>query len=277
MGFLRNVQPQIYLDPATGDVSFGLGRSVRTDFASLAPEIFAMPGELAKTGGFRMAICLDEFQQISVFDGGAVENTIRNEVERQRAVGYVFSGSQPSVMESMLSSGRPFHKAGPVIFLDKIPAEAWRPFISTQFRASRIKISESALDHLLTAADLIPYDVQRIAHELWDYALLGRKNNLDAADVESVVDELVKGQSQYFERLWEQLSLRQRALLQALAERGPTTLLSQGVREEYRMGPASTVQKALQALDSQDIIDRYRGAYFFLDPLFAIWVRKGIQ
>lgn len=276
-GFLRNVQPQISVNPVTGETSIGLNPGAKSDPVTMAPEIFAMPGELVKKGGFRMAICLDEFQQISVFNGGAVENAIRNEVQRQRNVGYVFSGSQPSLMEAMLSSGRPFHKSGPAVFLDKISAESWKNFISTQFRTSRVKMSDSALDHLLTASDLIPYDVQRIAHELWDYAQLGKKSSLDLTDVEFVIDQLVKGQSDYFERLWEQLSSRQRALLQALAERGPSALLSQAVREGYRLGPASTVQKALQSLDSQDILDRYRAVYFFLDPLFAIWVRKSIQ
>lgn len=224
-----------------------------------------------------MAICLDEFQQISMFGGETVENALRNEIQRQRHVGYVFSGSQPSLMEGMLSAGRPFHKAGPAMFLDKIPAEAWIEFINARFRIIRAKVSPAAIDHLLSVADLIPYDIQRIAHELWDYSQLKKKASLDLGDVESVIEDLVKGQAHYFERLWEQLSSRQRALLQALAERGPNTLLSQNVREQYRLGPASTVQKALQSLDSQDIIDRYRSAYFFLDPLFAMWVRKSSQ
>jgi hypothetical protein len=43
----------------------------------------------------------------------------------------------------------------------------------------------------------------------------------------------------YYERLWEQLTARQRAVLQAMAERGPEELLSQTVREKYRLGPAT--------------------------------------
>jgi hypothetical protein len=275
--FLKNVRPQLTIDAATGEADVGLSPAARLQPGLVAPGIFAMPEELARRGGFRMAICLDEFQQISMFGGEAVENTLRNEIQRQRQVGYVFSGSQPSLMEGMLSAGRPFHKAGPAMFLDKIPAEAWIEFINAQFRTIRTKVSPAAIDHLLSLADLIPYDIQRIAHELWDYSQLKKKTSLDLGDVESVSEDLVRGQAHYFERLWEQLSSRQRALLQALAERGPNTLLSQTVREQYRLGPASTVQKALQSLDSQDIIDRYRSAYFFLDPLFAMWVRKSSQ
>ncbi|HEY4900914.1 MAG TPA: hypothetical protein VIH91_08870, partial [Terriglobales bacterium] len=129
-------------------------------------------------------------------------------------------------------------------------------------------------DVLLAAADLIPYDVQRIAHELWDTAELQKKSQLTAADVNSVIGTLVSGQSTYFELLWEQLAPRQRAALQALAARGPADMYSQTLREEFRLGPASTVQKAFQSLDAKDILDRYQGGYFFLDPLFPLWIKK---
>jgi len=275
--FIQRVQPTITMNPATGETSISLSRAADSDASLLAAEVFAMPGELARNGRFRMAICLDEFQQIDLFGGTAVENVLRNEVQRQREIGYVFSGSQPSLMEEMLSSGRPFHKAGPAVFLEKIPVAAWKDFIRAQFKSRRRKVTEQALDRLMKAADLIPYDVQRMAHELWDYAELEDRAELDIREVDLVIDELVRTQSEYFERLWEQLTFRQRAVLQALSHRGPTDLHSQAGREEYRLGAASTVQKALQSLDSQDILDRYHGAYFFVDPLFATWIRKSIE
>src|SRR5258708_5711870 len=208
--FIQRVRPSIAVNPVNGETSISFSRSNGADPGVLAAEVFAMPGELAKNGGFRMAICLDEFQQIEMFGGQAVENVLRNEVQKQRDVGYVFSGSQPSLMEEMLSAGRPFYKAGPTMFLEKIPAEAWKNFIKAQFKSRRRKITDEALSRLFHAADLIPYDVQRIAHELWDYAELKDRAELGAADVDSVLSELVSGQAEYFERLWEQLTSNQR-------------------------------------------------------------------
>ncbi len=130
------------------------------------------------------------------------------------------------------------------------------------------------METLLKAADLIPYDVQRIAHELWDYAELRNKRQLDASDMQTVIDTLVTGQSTYYEILWDQLPARQRPALQAFAFRGVTNIYSQEVRESFRLGPASSVQKTVQSLDSRDVLDRYRSDYFFLDPLFPYWIRK---
>ncbi len=272
--FGRQVKPDVNYNITTGEVSLSLGKGAGFDPAPIAPEIFALPGELTRNGGFRMAICLDEFQQITQFNGGSVESVIRNQVQEQRGVGYVFAGSQPSLMQEMLTASRPFHKAGPQMFLDKIAAADWKEFMTTQFHKRGRALDDQAIDAILTAADLIPYDVQRIAHELWDTAELQKKSQLTAADVESVISALVSGQSTYYELLWEQLAARQRAALQAMAVRGPAEIYSQGVREEFRLGPASTVQKALQSLDSRDILDRYQGNYFFLDPILPLWIKK---
>jgi hypothetical protein len=272
--FARQVKPDVNFNMATGEISLSLGKGAGFDPSPIAPDVFALPGELTKNAGFRMAICLDEFQQISQFNGGTVENAIRNQVQEQREVGYVFAGSQPSLMEEMLSAKRPFHKAGPQMFLDKIPAKDWKDFITRHFRARGRTLDDPGLQTLLASADLIPYDVQRIAHELWDYAELKDKRQLDSSDVNAVIETLVTSQSTYYELLWEQLSARQRAALQAIAYRGAAEIYSQGVREEFRLGPASSVQKALQSLDSRDILDRYKGSYFFLDPLFPYWIKK---
>ncbi|MFZ0301500.1 MAG: ATP-binding protein [Terracidiphilus sp.] len=272
--FGRQVKPELNYNMNTGEVSVSLGRGEAFDPAPIAPDVFALPGELTKNAGFRMAICLDEFQQISQFNGGSVENALRNQVQEQREVGYVFAGSQPSLMREMLSSQRPFNKAGPQMFLDKIDASDWKEFITRQFRKRGRSLDEAALKALLNAADLIPYDVQRIAHELWDHAELRDKRRLDASDVHSVTADLVTSQSTYYELLWDQLSARQRAALQALANHGVSNIYSQQVRDSFRLGPASTVQKSLQSLDSRDVLDRYKGTYFFIDPLFPSWIRK---
>jgi AAA+ ATPase superfamily predicted ATPase len=96
--FGRQVKPDINYNMTTGEVSVSLGKGSGYDPNPIAPDVFALPGELTKNAGFRMAICLDEFQQISQFNGGSVENAIRNQVQQQREVGYVFAGSQPSLM-----------------------------------------------------------------------------------------------------------------------------------------------------------------------------------
>ena len=87
-------------------ISFPTVRSAR-DTARVAGEVFALPAKIAHARKQRLAVALDEFQAITAFDGGTVENALRAAVQDQRQVGYVFSGSEPSLMERMLGPRRP--------------------------------------------------------------------------------------------------------------------------------------------------------------------------
>src|SRR5215471_7459713 len=71
--FVQRVKPQASVDMATGEISVSFGKGADFNPEPIAEDVFALPGELARNGGFRMAICLDEFQQISEFDGRSVE------------------------------------------------------------------------------------------------------------------------------------------------------------------------------------------------------------
>src|SRR5213075_2923206 len=104
------------------------------DISRLAQDVFALPGRLASARKRQVVVALDEFQAIAAFNGGAVEHAMRAAVQHQRQVGYVFAGSEPSLMERMLTPKRPFYKAGPVMRLEKIPADEFAAFIDARFK-----------------------------------------------------------------------------------------------------------------------------------------------
>jgi hypothetical protein len=148
-------------------VSFPNVRSDR-DIARLAQEVFALPARLAETRGRKVVVALDEFQAIAGFNGGSVEHAMRAAVQHQREVGYVFAGSEPSLMERMLGPKRPFYKAGPIMRLEKIPADEFAAFIDARFTRSGMRPEEGLGAAIVELAGNLPYDVQRLAHETWD-------------------------------------------------------------------------------------------------------------
>ena len=74
-------------------------------------------------------------------------------------------------MERMIGRSRPFYKAGPVMRLQKIPADRFadvhRGAVSSD-AASRPEAGLGAA--IVELAGNLPYDVQRLAHETWDDA-----------------------------------------------------------------------------------------------------------
>jgi len=274
--FLQSVRPELTIDPQSGQPQFTLGSQKTPDPRLIAPEIFNLPETIARHSGVRLAICLDEFQQIQAYDGQSIEHCLRDAIQVQRHVGYVFAGSQPSMIEPMLGPKRPFYRSGTRRFLEKIPRDAWEAFIPGRFAAIGVELTTAGLLRLLEHADDVPLDVQRIAHELWDGARDRQLRVLDIAHVDEVTDRVVNAESPVYQRMWQQRPTGQRLVFQALAAGETKGLQSMEVRRRYRLGAHSTVQKALALLRQADIIDQRGEKYFFLEPLFAHWIRRNL-
>ena len=114
-------------------IAFPTVRSAR-DAAKLGAEVFALPVKIAARLKRRLVIAMDEFQAIAKYENAKVEDTLRAAVQQQRQVGYVFAGSEPSLMEQMISPRRPLYRAGPVVRLGRIPAEVFAKFVDDRFR-----------------------------------------------------------------------------------------------------------------------------------------------
>jgi hypothetical protein len=273
---LGSVRPEIRMEPDDRGgsqlaVSFPSARSER-DVSRLAQEVFALPGRIADARRRRLAVALDEFQAIGSFDGGNVEHALRAAVQHQRQVGYVFSGSEPSLMERMLGRSRPFYKAGPVMRLQKIPADRFADFIEARFRATRLRPAAGLGAAIVELAGNLPYDVQRLAHEVWDDAQGGRTVGLD--DLHQTLKRLLGEHEAIFEATWQRLTLAQRAALRAAVLEEGRELLSGDARARYRLGGASTVQASLTALVREDILAREGTQYVVVDSLLREWVAR---
>jgi hypothetical protein len=250
--------------------------SVRTDrdLSRLAADVFALPGKLADVRKVRIVIALDEFQAIGGFNGGSVEHALRAAVQHQRTVGYVFAGSEPSLMERMLGPKRPFYKAGPVMRLEKIPADIFAEFIEARFSKTGIRPEEGLGASIVDLAGNMPYDVQRLAHESWDDARAAGKRRIGLDDLHHTLRRLLAEQETMFEALWQRLTLVQRATLRAVVLADGRELLSADLRIRYRLGGASTVQAALQALAREDLIAREPDRFVVVDSLMREWIAR---
>ena len=254
-------------------MSFPAVRSDK-DVARLAQEVFALPGLLAAERRRTVCVALDEFQEIGGFNGGSVEHALRAAVQHQRDVGYVFSGSEPSLMERMLTPKRPFYKAGPVMRLGKIPPDEFAGFIEERFLASGMRPESGLGESIVELANNLPYDVQRLAHETWDGVRSGARRRATLDDLHEALRRLLTEHQMMFEGIWQRLTLAQRAVLRAVIIEEGAELLSADVRNRHRLGGPSTVQTALAALVREEVIARDGPIYSVVDSLFREWVAR---
>lgn len=250
------------------------GVSSARDVSKLAVEVFALPARLAAERKKKVAIALDEFQAVAGFNGGSVEHALRAAVQHQREVGYIFAGSEPSLMEEMLTPKRPFYKAGPVMRLDKIPADEFISFIDEKFSRSGLRPEPGLGAAIVELAGNLPYDVQRLAHETWDEVRAGSRRRATLDDLHQALTRLLSEQQTIFEALWQRLTLGQRAVLRAVVIGGGLGVLSADTRSRYRLGGPSSVQASLVALLRADVIAREDERYVVTDSLLREWIAR---
>ena len=275
---LASTRPEVRYEPKdTGlgrlSVAFPLVTTGR-ELNRLANDVFALPGKLAADRKRTVVVALDEFQAIDSFNGGSVEHALRGAAQHQRQVGYVFAGSEPSLMEKMIGPRRPFYKAGPVMRLQKISATVFGDFIEQRFMKTGMKPEPALAEAIVELASNLPYDVQRLAHETWDDVRSkgGRKVTLE--DLHGTLTRLLSEQETIFEALWQRLTLQQRATLRAVVLQGGRDIHSADARERHRLGAPSSTQAALAALAKQDVLLKEASRYVVVDSLFREWVAR---
>ena len=275
---ISSTRPEIRYEPKdTGvgrfSVAFPLVTTAR-DLNRLANEVFALPGKLATDRKRAIVVALDEFQAIDSFNGGSVEHALRAAAQHQRQVGYVFAGSEPSLMDKMIGPRRPFYKAGPVMRLQKISPTIFGDFIERRFTKSGIRPEAGLAGAIVDLAGNLPYDVQRLAHETWDdvRARGGRRATLE--DLHHTLARLMSEQETIFEALWQRLTLQQRATLRAVVLQAGRELHSADTRSRHRLGGPSSIQTALAALTKQDVLLKEGPRYIVVDSLLREWVAR---
>ena len=275
---ITSTRPEIRYEPegaAPGRlaVAFPLAHSTR-DVTRLANELFALPGRLAAERGRTVVVALDEFQAVEAFNGGGVEHALRAAAQHQRQVGYVFAGSEPSLMEKMIGPRRPFYKAGPVMRLEKIPSDLFAEFVESRFAKSGIRPEPGLGAAIVELAGNLPYDVQRLAHETWDdiRAAGGKRATLDG--LHATLARLLSEQEPMFEAIWQRLTLSQRAVLRAVVLQSGRELLSAETRTRHRLGGPSSIQASLAALVKQDLLLKEGSRHVVVDSLLREWVAR---
>jgi hypothetical protein len=278
LAVITSTRPEVRYEPDTTGpgklaVAFPLVKNER-DVNRLANEVFGLPGRLAADRKRTVVVALDEFQAIEGFNGGSVEHALRAAAQHQRRVGYVFAGSEPSLMEKMIGPKRPFYKAGPVMRLDKIAPDVFAAFLEARFARSGVRAEPGLGAAIVDLAGNLPYDVQRLAHETWDDIRNagGRRATLD--DLHATLARLLSEQEPIFEAVWQRLTLAQRAVLRAVVLQDGRELLSADTRGRHRLGGPSSVQTSLTALARQDLLLKEGPKYVVVDSLLREWVAR---
>jgi len=269
------LRPKITLSP-DGTPSIGIEPIIsERDVIGALDEVFDIPAHVAKRKNKKMAIVLDEFQEMANFNGEGLEKMLRSHVQNHDKVAYVFSGSKKHLLEDMVTKKeRAFYKVGKIMYLEKIDRKIFSTFLSDKFISGNFEIEGDVIEKVLNVSDNIPYNVQFICHELWDEFVEVRK--LTIRDVGWVLAKIVDEQTPFFIPQWDALSMNQRSLMKTVSNYGGKNLFTNEFLNISGIKAISTLQTSLRLLLKKGLLEKQNGDYVVADVFMKEWIRRNV-
>jgi energy-coupling factor transporter ATP-binding protein EcfA2 len=234
-------------------------------------EILDLPQQIAKSKGWKIIICIDEFQNIGFYnDSLAFQKQLRSHWQKHQDVSYCLFGSKRHMLlEVFTSPSMPFYKFGDMMFIEKISTNDWQTYITGRFRATGKEIDPDQSGRIALLVDNHPYYVQQLAQLCW----LRCDHKMTPEVIDQALDSLTLQLSLLFQNLTESLSTTQVNFLRALISE-ETQFSSKETILKYQLGTSANVSRIKKSLTDKEIIDTLNGKGAFLDPLYKIWLKK---
>jgi hypothetical protein len=266
------IQPTITVDPHDGSMTFGFSAGLAPqDLDETLERLLRLPGELATERERQAVLILDEFQEIVDIDRD-LPKLMRAVFQQQPEVAHVYLGSKRHMMRRIFSDeNEPFWRSAKQMELGVIPPERFVGYIGERFEGTGRRVRSDAVDQILAVTRGHPYATQELCYFLWQRVAKRRTAGVEQA--EEALADVLRSEHAHFSLIWGRASSAQRGLLQALAKQ-PGHPLSTAYRRRFALPGPSTVQKALQALEREELITREGGFAEISEPFLGEWIER---
>ena len=272
LDFLKKLRPVITYDALNGQPE------IRFDFAQSGEYEHTLRSlfEFIDNQQIRVVLAIDEFQQIADYPEKNVEALLRTIIQTLKNTQFIFSGSKKHLMLEMFHiASRPFFSSTQTVGLTEIPADKYKVFIREKFAERNRIINDEAVDFILSWTLSHTYYTQIICNSVF----AGGKKNIGIEQVKQVCDGQLNLQQVTFMQYRNLLSPIQWQLLVAIAKEGLVyEPQAQGFLQKYKIGAASSVKKALQALLEKEMIftieSTEKTAYRIYNVFLMRWLQR---
>ncbi len=276
---LKRISPSFEIDLTSGTISGSLSVSEPPGppQVPILVDVLNTVEALAREQEHPVGLIIDEFQAVILEGGEKAEGQIRAAIQDHRRVSYIFAGSRTRMLADMTSDqARPFWRLGGRLFLGRIPEAEMTAWLERQFKTGAYSSAPDALRELVSVAEQVPYDIQRLGHAVWQILRRRQARQVRSETIREAIDLLIQQDAEFYLRAWNQLSAYQKITLTAVDRYGGVGMTTARNLKETRMS-APTVLKSLAALEDKGILwadDTAEGVHWrFEDPIFRQWVR----
>ena len=268
----QNLRPTVSVDPE-GKISVGLELTVKEkDALAALLEGLRHAEKLAAKKKKKLVVIIDEFSDLDKYNGRSVEKAIRSEIQKQTHLGYIFSGSEQSVMLAMIRDRkRAFYKLGRIMELGSIDRGVYAKIVVGWLKKGGYSFKEEDLKAIFEIGNDVPYNIQRLCNVMWDLAIETRV--IKPALIEKLPLIIAQQDSPHYEMLWQTASQPQKILMIALSKDLTAKPLSKDFQLKHGIGPSSSIKASLDSLIKKGILFKpLQGGYRFVDGFMPYWI-----
>lgn len=272
LGFFRALRPKVSVG-ADGETSFGIDLNAGGATSDTLEEVLSLPERFAGDG--RIVVFFDEFQEIGRLSSDlALERIFRSVIQRQTKVDYVFLGSKTHTLKRMFTdAARPFYESAAILCMDKPPESESVAFLVSRFASAGMECTEPIAQAMVAAANNIPYYLQALGAEVYDYTRAIGGKTLRTEDLAAAVEKLRRQKRDVFDTRMETMTTGQRTLVSALAHE-PAEEFSEDYRSRHGLGAYTTVSTSAKVLLDRGILESENGVYRIADPFFTAYLNE---
>ncbi len=264
------VRPTINVDPEDGSLSFSFDSAPRVeDIRATLERLLELPGQLAGERKRQVVVIFDEFQEVVEIDVN-LPRLMRSVFQEQPEVAHLYLGSKRHMMQRIFNDeNEPFWRSAKQVELDVIEPEPFAEYILRQFARTGKQIHSAAVEAVLGTTRGHPYATQELCYFLWQDTPAG--DTATAVKVMEAIAQVLNSEHAHFSLVWESASAHQRLLLRALADE-PGRPLAADYRRRHALPGASSVQRALGALEHAELVGRRGSEAWINEPFLAQWL-----
>ena len=240
-------------------------------------EVLRLPETIAQSKGYRIIVCIDEFQQIGDFPNSLTfQKKLRGAWQLQSHVSYCLYGSKKHMMEQMFQNpSYPFYRFGDFFYLNKISENDWVEYICQRFETTGKHISEDLAQKICQVTDRYSSYVQQLAWFVWLRTTDSATATLQ--DVQYGIDRLLDACEPLFIQQTEDLSAYQMNFLHALVNGVHTGFTQSAILSSYHLGTAANITRLKKALMEKDLITVSAPKHLEMsDPILALWLKRRV-
>lgn len=236
------------------------------DADGVIADVYRLLSETAKRRP--AAMVLDEFQAV-VELAPHLPRLLKGLADEHGNVSLVLAGSKQHVMDALVASpSSALYGMAERLVLEPLPDEVMIEYLRARAKVGRKPMNEEAARLVVVTAGPVPNDIQRLAYESYDAAL----DRVDTVSVLTGLERAVAHEAATYADRYERLSPGQRRVITAIAEVSPTQPTSGEFTAMTGLANPSSVRKALDALEDDEMVLLRKGRWTVADPFFTAWL-----